>query len=144
MQQRRMTETMIDIREATLREFEDFIFDHAVHGIGSDKVWYHQFDLVIHYDAAHNVQCLIDLFRNAQSLPSKYDHAKLEQGCWAMFGAGFDGNLNDLIWESEIPLELKETLISSMFFMYRDLFALYPLGEACEMWWDGLAYVNSP
>lgn len=144
VQQRSMTETTIDIREATLREFEDFIFDHAVHGIGSDMVWYHQFDLVIHYDAAHSTQRLIELFRNAHSLPSKYDQAKLEQGCWALFGAGFDGNLNDLIWESDIPLEAKEALISSMFFMYRDLFALDPLGDACEMWWDGLAYDINP
>lgn len=139
-----MTKTTIDIREATLSEFEDFIFDHEVHGVGSDKVWYHQFDLVIHYSAAHNARCLVELFRNARGLPSKYDRAKLEQGCWAMFGAGFDGNLNDLIWECEIPLETKEDLISSMFFLYRDLFALDPLGEACEMWWDGLAYDINP
>ena len=139
-----MTETAINLREATLHEFEDFIFDHEVHNVGSDQVWYQQFGLVIHYNAEHNARCLVELFKNARSLPSKYDRAKLEQGCWAMFGAGFDGNLKDLIWKSEIPLETKENLISSTFFMYRDLFALDPLGAACEMWWDGLAYDINP
>ncbi len=139
-----MPETTIDIRKASLPEFEDFIFDHDVHGAGSDKAWYNQLDLVIYYDAAHSAQCLIEMFQNARSLPSKHDRAKLEQGCWAMFGSGFEGNLNDLIWKSKIPLETKEELISSMFFMYRNLFASDPLGEACEMWWDSLAYDIHP
>ncbi|MEP3892464.1 MAG: hypothetical protein ABJN52_00475 [Litorimonas sp.] len=139
-----MTEISIDIRKASLKEFEGFVFDHDVHNVGSSNVWYHQFDLVIRFDAIHNADCFTKMFANARSLFSKYDQAKLEQGCWAMFGAGFDGNLNDLIWRSDVPLEKKEALISSMFFVYRDLFASDPLGEACEMWWDGIAYEINP
>jgi len=139
-----MTQKSIDICKATLQEFEDFIFDHEVHGVGSSEVWYHQFGLVINYNPAHNARCFVELFKNARNLPSKYERAKLEQGCWAMFGSGLDGNLNDLIWESDISLEAKEDLISSMFFLYRDLFSQDPLGEACEMWWDGLAYDINP
>lgn len=139
-----MSKKTIDVRSASIRDFENFVFDHEVHSVGSDKVWYGQFDLIIEFDADHNARCLTKIMRNAKSLRSKYDRAKLEQGCWAMFGAGFDGNLNDLIWFSDIAIESKEALITSMFFMYRDLFALDPLEAACEMWWDGIAYEIHP
>ncbi|WP_208347414.1 hypothetical protein [Pseudaestuariivita rosea] len=138
-----MPRTVIDIRNASLDQFKDFVFDHAVHSIGSDQVWYHQFDLEIRFDDEHNARCFIKMLTDAKGLLSKYDSEKLEQGCWAMF-SGFDGNLNYLIWDSAIPIKTKEDLIASMYFIYRDLFAVDPLGEACEMWWDGLAYEIHP
>ena len=139
-----MTGKTIDVRQATLREFQEFVFEHDVHDVGSSDVWYHQFDLVIRYDPANNAQRLIELFKRAESLFDKYSRAQLEQGCWALFGAGFHGNLTTLIWDSELPIETKESLIHAMFYMFRDLFAADPLGEACEMWWDGLAYDIHP
>ncbi len=139
-----MTGRIIDVRQATLREFEVFVFEHDVHNVGSSDVWYHQFDLEIRYDPSNNARRLIELFEGARDLLEKYTRAQLEQGCWALFGAGFDGNLETLIWDTEIPIETKEALIHSMYYMYRDLFAADPLGEACKMWWDGLAYDINP
>ena len=139
-----MEKKYFDIRKASLNEFEDFMFDHEVHSVGSDDVWYHQFDLTILFDPQHSAECFCEMFEKAGTLFAKYDRAKLEQGCWAMFGAGFKGNLPELIWESEIPIHAKDALIESMFFVYRDLFARNPLGHACMMWWDGLAYDIHP
>lgn len=133
-----------DIAQASLREFEDFVFEHDVHRVGSDNVWYHQFDLEIQYDPEHNARQMTEMFNNAHSLHSKYSEEKLEQGCWALFGAGFDGNLSDLIWDQTVPIEHVEALIHSTYFMFRDLFATSPLGQTCEMWWDGLAYDIHP
>lgn len=139
-----MADKIFDVRHANLPEFEDFVFQHDVHNIASSDTWYHQLDLEIRYDPAHNARRLIEMFEGAQSLLGKYTRAQLEQGCWALFGAGFDGNLETLIWENDLPVETKETLIQSMYYMYRDLFAIDPLETACEMWWDGLAYDIHP
>jgi hypothetical protein len=139
-----MAGNTIDVRRASRKAFEDFVFDHEVHGVGSPDVWYHQLDLEILYDPANNARRLIEMFEGARSLLDKYTRAQLEQGCWALFGAGFDGNLEVLIWDSELPIDTKEALIHAMYIMYRDLFAADPLGEACEMWWDGLAYAINP
>jgi hypothetical protein len=139
-----MKKIVFDLSDASLKEFEEFVFEHEVHHVGSDQVWYHEAGLTIRYDADHNARSFAEMFRDARSWPSKFDRFKLEQGCWAMFGAGFEDNLNDLIWKSEASLSSKVTLISSMFFVYRDLFSSDPLEGACEMWWDGLAYVIHP
>ncbi len=139
-----MATKTIDIRNASLGEFQDFVFQHEVHPVGSDKTWYSRFDLTILYDPDQNAKLFTRLFADARSLLDKYEKPKLEQGCWAMMGAGFDGSLNDLIWESTISIGVKEKLILSMYYLYRDLFAYEPLGAACEMWWDGLAYEINP
>lgn len=139
-----MADVRKDIRRASPKEFEDFIFQHDVHPVGSSETWYHQFGLTIQYDATHSAYLFVKMFEDARSLLKKYEKSKLEQGCWAMVGAGFDGNLNDLIWNSKLPISTKENIILSMFYMYRDLFAHDPMGEACEMWWDSLAYEINP
>ncbi|MEL6839503.1 MAG: hypothetical protein AAFP85_09435 [Pseudomonadota bacterium] len=127
-----------------MSEFLNFVFDHEVRPVGSDKTWYHQFDLDIHYDPYHNAELFTCVFLDARSLLDSYEKSKLEQGFWAMTGAGFDGNLNDIIWESSIAIGAKEKLISSMYYLYRDLFSQEPFGETCEMWWDALAYEINP
>ncbi|MEM6416122.1 MAG: hypothetical protein AAF720_15875 [Pseudomonadota bacterium] len=139
-----MAENVFDIREASLIDFEAFVFDHDVHPVGSENVWYHQFETVILFDAKHNALRFTELLENSETLFRKYDLPRLEQGCWAMFGSGFQGNLSDLIWEQDIPIEIKVSLIEAMFFVYRDVFAKDTLGHACEMWWDGLAYDIHP
>jgi len=139
-----MAKMTIDIRGASLSEFQDFVFDHEVHPVGSAQTWYHQFDLTIHYDANRNAALLTRVFMDARSLLDNYEKSKLEQGFWAMMGSGFDGNVNDLIWESSISIGAKEKLISSMYYLYSDLFSHEPLGETCGMWWDGLAYEINP
>ncbi len=58
--------------------------------------------------------------------------------------SGFDGNLEELIWRGAISIGAKEKLVSSMYYLYRDLFSREPLGDACEMFWDGIAYEINP
>lgn len=139
-----MTQNTYDIRTASQREFEDFVFDHDPKVFGANDAWYHRLDTTVKYDATHSAQCFIKMFRSAASLFAKYEREKLEQGFWAMTGASFDGSLDDLVWRSHIATELKEELIEAMFFIFRDVFARDPLGEACEMWWDSLAYCIHP
>jgi hypothetical protein len=125
----------LNIEHASQREFEDFVFNNGAH---SDQ------RLMVTFDPQHNARRFIKMFRDAGSLLDKYDVKNLERGCWVMFGPGDQGNLTDLIWNHDIPIEVKEELISSMYFMYRDVFIRQPLGHACEMWWDGLAYAINP
>lgn len=140
----RVTDTTIDIRNASLDAFQSFVFDHDVHEIGSEQTWYHDPGLTVLFDPEHSATCFTEMLENAGSLLSRFDRAQVEQGCWAMFGAGSDGNLNELIWHDDVSIQAKETLIESMYDVYRDLFSHDPLGEACEMWWDGLAYDIHP
>ncbi|WP_298862154.1 hypothetical protein [uncultured Sulfitobacter sp.] len=139
-----MTQKIYDIRTASQREFEDFVFDHDPQSFATNDAWYHRLDTTVKYDASHSARCFIEMFRTSASLFEKYDRERLKQGFWAMTGASFDGNLDILIWRSNIAPELKEELIAAMFFVFCDVFARDPMGEACEMWWDALAYCINP
>ena len=132
-----------DIRTASLTQFRDFVFDHEVRD-AKNVPWYQDENLVIAFDPAHNAIRFSEMFQNARSLLRKYDSATLEQGYWAMFGGGFEGNLPDLIWNREIGLNLKVTMIRSMYFLYEDVFATAPRSEASFMWWDEIAYDIHP
>lgn len=104
-----------DIRMASQREFEDFVFDHDPKIFAINDTWYHRLDTTVKYNASQSAQCFIEMFRTSDDLFLKYDRERLEQGFWAMTGSGFDGNLADLIWRSNIAPELKEELIGAMF-----------------------------
>lgn len=133
-----------DLRGVSQRDFEDFVFDHPVHPPGSARTWYHQLDPEILFDRVRNAACFIAMFEDAGSLLNKYPVDQLEQGFWAMSSAGFTGNVDEMIWQTGLPIQSKEALIHAMFPLYRDLFADHPLGEAAHMWWDGLAYTINP
>jgi hypothetical protein len=131
-----------DLRESDLSQFQAFIFDHEV-SIHHD-CWYHDYTMRIDYDAVRNAELFIELFKNSGILRDRFSPAQLEQGCWAMLGSGFKGNLHMLIWDSNLATPVKERLIESMFDLYANLFSSKPFGYADGQWWDDLAYNFNP
>lgn len=138
-----MTHLHYDMRNATLPEFEAFIFDHKPENIGSSSVWYFQDELRVEFDLGHNAALFVKLFENSTGLADRFSVRQLEQGCWAML-SGFDGNLEDLIWRSQLSIDIKARLIFAMFHMYQGLFSVILLESSCSMWWDSLAYGFHP
>ena len=134
-----MIRNIVDVRRATQREFEDFVFEHDVHPMRSGKVWYHQVELEVLFDASHNAKCFTALFENSSRVSARYSRDQLDQGCWGMFSAGFDGNLEHLIWRTNASIKEKESMIRSMYHWYDKVFRNDPLNECCYMWWDCLA-----
>lgn len=139
----RQQQTYIDVRQADLTQFERFIFEHDVADGADEDPWYFNNDLWIDFDEQRNAKLFIELF-NSQDLIKRYSREQLEQGCWAMMGAGLDGSAHALIWDSALNIETKERLIEAMFDVYANLFSVDPLDTCAHMWWDSLAYDFNP
>ncbi len=134
-----------DLRNATLDEFTDFIFGHEVAGESEDATpWYHDPNLWIDYHVHRHVRLYSELFAASRELLDKYSNDQLEQGAWAMMGPSFEGSVSELLWGGEITIEEKEALVTSMYQLYCNLFAVDDLDTSCNMWWDALAYDYHP
>lgn len=134
----------VDLRQADLRQFEAFIFDHDTPEGEQDSSWYFDSNLWIEYDEERNAELFMELFKESRELQERYSRDQLEQGCWAMMGNGLDGSVYQLIWGSELDTRIKERLIESIFDLYANLFSSDPLDTTCDMWWDSLAYNFNP
>jgi hypothetical protein len=70
----------------------------------------------------------------------KYSRSQVDQGFWAISSPGFEGNAYDLSLEHiEIPFELRQTCLEAMYDLFKDLFAIDPVGEASAFWWGHFA-----
>ncbi|MEL0437967.1 hypothetical protein [Phycobacter sp. K97] len=135
---------IIDLREATLEEFRSFFFSADCQEFFKLGRWADDPCPILKVSPSLHARRYSQLFGNGASLVGLYDDETLENGCQAMFGPILSGNLAELIWGQDISLGEKETLIHSMYVMYRDFFAVTPLETSCEMWWDPLAYAFNP
>lgn len=134
----------IDLRKASLIEFRSFFFSADCREISRASSWTKDPCPILLYSPAHHALRFTELFKTSAELHDQWDDQTLENGFWEMFGPTLDGNLRQLIWDTPISLQEKDTLIRSMYFIYRDFFALNPLSFSCEMWWDALAYAFNP
>lgn len=134
----------VDLRQADLRQFEAFIFDHDTPERKQDSEWYFDRNLWIDYDEERNAELFMELFKESLELLERYSRDQLEQGCWAMMSGGLKGSVHQLIWGSELDTRIKERLIESIFDLYANLFSSDPLDTTCDMWWDSLAYDFNP
>ena len=138
-------QTYFDIRQADLRQFESFIFDHDTPERREDGKWYFGSLIWIDYEEEKNAELFMELFKESRNLLKKYSKDQLEQGFWAMVPlGGLEGGVYELIWDSKLCVHTKERLIESMFDLYANLFSSDPLDNACMMWWDSLAYDFNP
>jgi hypothetical protein len=129
-----------DLRQVSFEGFHQFIFELKVAVKGEDDPWYWNFNLCIDYDEEQIANLYIELFENADCLLELYPKDMLEQGFWAIMGGNLENSAYSLIWDSDLSIEVKEKLISSMYFLYEKLFFEEPLDTSSEMWWDSLAF----
>lgn len=142
-EQHKSNQTYFDLRNASLEQFQEFIFNHPVIELQEDdSPWYCDFNIWIDCEDSYVKDLYAKLFHESEILLNKYSVAELEQGMWALMGPLLTQSPYYLIWDSSSNLNLSEKveLIHSMFFLYKNLFAINPLHTSCNMWWDSFAY----
>jgi hypothetical protein len=84
----------------------------------------------------HNAKLFIELFSNSGSLLKSFTREQLEQGFWAIQGPVLPESLPNLIWGSNISVDLKSDLIHSMYKLFRDFFSYDELETSCNMFFS--------
>ena len=123
-----------DLRGASFDQFVDFLFDHEV----APRDWYAHVE--VEYDPYRVVSCYTRLFTSSRFLLSRFSKDQLEQGFWAVHGPVLDCSVSNIIWDQEVPFDIRERCVRAMYRLFADLFAEEPLNSAANMWWDSLAY----
>lgn len=123
-----------DLRSASFEEFIDFLFAHEV----APKNWYAHVE--VQYDAFRVVSCYSRLFTSPRFLLSRFSKEQLEQGFWAVHGPVLECSVSNVIWDQEVPFDIRERCVRTMYDLFAELFAEQPLDTASNMWWDSLAY----
>lgn len=119
-------------------QFLDFFFDRP---IVSDKEQYDLFrggfDGFIASNPATVVAHLEAMCRGFSELTKVYSHQELDQGLWAVFGAGI--SCEQFLFDPAVDLALRIDCIESMHLPFRDVVAHSSLGKEESfyfMWWD--------
>lgn len=123
-----------DLRTCSYQEFLDFVFDHPVEKQG----WYFGSGVQVVFDGVHNTELPTELFSKARPLLERYTRDQLEQGFWALQGQE-DWQVVHAMFETAVPFDKRAEMIRSMFFLYRDLFAVDDLHTSSNMWWDSIS-----
>lgn len=129
--------------EISFEEWVSFIFDHRE----SDTDW------VIEADAPHvspsdQLNYLVQLFENAESLLAPYSDAQVNNGLWVIAGGVL--GIMEVLFDDKLKWARREHCIRSMKFLYQNLFAkrcsphlghldepdTNPINIICYMWWD--------
>ncbi len=137
-----------DLRTVCYEEFLDFIFDHPVapqfrerswgRAVTPANCWYDSIGLEVDLDVARNCEYFALLFCDPRGLLDRYDRGQIEQGLWWMQTGYNDGSVADILRADSLPAPRKVAMVRAMYFLYADLFAVEPLGNAPHMWWESL------
>jgi hypothetical protein len=129
----------IHLTNCSFNEFISFLFDHDVPP-ESEKYdpWY--FHVEVEFDAKKICAYYVQLFRQPESLLTRFTKPQLEQGFWAIQGPNLNCSVFRIIEDSDQPLSNRGECIDSMTDLFRRLFAKEPLDTSVQMWWDSLCY----
>ncbi len=133
----------VDIRGASFGELVNFIFEHEVppdfdRNDRRSEPWYYTAD--IEFEADELISFYTKLFEEPFFLIERFSKEKLEQGFWAILGPAMECSATEVIWSGNVPFEDRANCVRAMYFLYEKLFAVDPLYESSNMWWDALAY----
>src|SRR5262245_50200850 len=132
-----------DVRGASFEEFVDFLFAREVVPTPDDInvgpfPWYWRVE--VEYDPRSVASYYIRLFTAPHFLLSRFSVGQLEQGFWAIQSHNLDCSVSDLIWDCNVPFDIRESCVRAMHHLFAELFAAEPLETSSNMWWDSLAY----
>ena len=130
-----------DLREATLDELIDFVFDHPEPRLDADgrrEDWNWTVDLEVEIDAAHQLTLMTELFRGAAARLRQFSPAQIDQGLWFMFGAGGSEWFSALLADRELPWPARRAVIRALYDLYDGLLAHIEVESARYMLWDML------
>lgn len=137
----KLHQTYYDLRNISSDNFWNFIFDHEIDDREDGRQsWSTQYDMWIEYDCDQIVDLYVELFERSGELLAIFPKEKLEQGFWVLMGGGLECSVYNLIWKDALDIALKEKLILSIYYLYKNLYDQEPLETSSNMWWDSLAY----
>jgi hypothetical protein len=128
----------VDLSEGSFEEFVSFLFARDVPKDPEDEPWYYHVEVV--FDAERICSYYVRLFTAPEFLLSQFSRDQLEQGFWAIMGPNLDCAAYRIVLDSDLPFDGKAACISSMFDLFRLLFATEPLDTSVQMWWDSFCY----
>ncbi len=127
-----------DLSALSYPQFLDFFFDRPI--VGNDKeydLFRSGIDGFIASNPATVVAHLQAMCRGFSELTKAYSHQELDQGLWAVFGAGI--SCEQYLFDPAVDIGLRIECIESMYFPFRDVVAQSSLGRDESfyfMWWD--------
>lgn len=127
-----------DLSLLSYQQFLDFFFDRPVVG---DENEYDLFRSGIDSFVASNPATVVGriqaMCRNLVELTKVYSHEQLDQGLWAVFGAGI--SCEQYLFDPTVDSTLRIDCIESMYLPFRDVAAHRPINineSFYWMWWD--------
>jgi hypothetical protein len=136
-------EQRVDLRSASYETFVEFLFDHPVTDFRIDDwetaPWYWKVEAE-EFEPTPIARHYLSLFTEPASPLRKFSDPQLEQGFWAIQSMSLDCSAARLIWLPEIEIELRASVVRSMYHLFERFFSANPLPTASHQWWDSLAY----
>lgn len=146
-----LSSSCADLRDASFDEFVRFLFDREAptrkevvaalrSGVKTEEWPPWHFYAEVAFNSRKVCQYYSRLFREPKFLLEMFSKDQLEQGFWAIQGPNLGCSASKVIWDRTLPLDLREEIVRSMFYLFRDLFFAEPLYDSVSMWWDSLCY----
>ena len=134
----------VDISNYSFEEFVEFVFDRDVpleaeRPTARERAlrWYYTTDTV--FDLQSLSSHYVRLFSESVRLLGAFSKPRLKHG-FSAIASGCSFSVKKLIWNTDLAFEHRELVVKSMFYLFRDFFAVEPLGHIANMWWDVLCY----
>lgn len=129
----------VDLTHSSFDDFVSFLFDRVVSSApGKRDPWYWR----VKVDFRPETICAhyIRLFQQPEFLLTRFTKSQLEEGFWAIQGPNLDCSVYQIIYDSDLPLLVREECVLSMEALFTRLFANENLDTSVSMWWDSLCY----
>ncbi len=117
--------TYYDLRNATFDQFVQYVFDdaHADLKEGGDYA-------SVDFDSSEFAKLYTKLFSNPTFLLDRFNLKQLETGFWEIQSCNLPGNVSEIIYDSQVPFELRQLCIADLEPL---LFAIIRLDEAIHL-----------
>jgi hypothetical protein len=125
------TDALYDITNSSLDEFTDYLFAHQTY----EYLW--EFDS-LKFDPTLTTQLYIQLFNEPAFLFQQYSREQLERGFWTIQSCNLEIAAGHLLATEDIPLDMRLSLIGSIYNLFKDFYAVDSLETSGYMWWDGM------
>ena len=119
----------VNLNQHSFDEWVRFVFDRPV----TKPSWFMNDDYDWKIDPELLIQYSTQLFQNPTFLFERYSLEQLEQGFRFL---PIVGELNDAVWDKNVPLSARRKCIRSMINLFESMFMKNSLGEVAFMWWD--------
>ena len=121
----------VNLNQAPFDEWLRFVFDRPV----TKPEWFMNDDYGWEINPESLVRYSTQLFQNPAPLFERYSPEQIEQGFRFI---PIVGELADAVWDTDVPLSLRQKCIRSMGNLFESVFMKNSLGDVAFMWWDSL------